>query len=378
MNLLKAGIIGTSRKEHERRVAIHPDHLPRIPAPLRRQLIFEAGYGDPFGVPDERIAAQTGGLASREQLFETCDIIVLPKPIHSDAEQMRPGQVLWGWAHAVQDATLTQLAIDRRLTLITWEGMNTWDAQGRWQSHIFRANNEIAGFAGVLHATSLLGIAGHYGPPRKAVVTHYGSVSQGAVRALQGLGFTDITVLTMEPPASRPVSGGSVRFLQMTQEAGRLSVRSEDSRRQPLIDLLASAGIIVNGILQDPNRPLMFVHAHQVDRLKPGCLIVDISCDAGMGFAFARPTTFTEPVFQVGPIHYYAVDHTPSYLWNSASWEISKALLPFLETVLAGPEAWDRDETIRRAIEIRDGVIKNSAVLSFQKRLAEYPHRRQA
>jgi hypothetical protein len=31
---------------------------------------------------------------------------------------------------------------------------------------------------------------------------------------------------------------------------------------------------------------------------------------------------------------YYAVDHSPSYLWNSATWENSQALLPFLATVL--------------------------------------------
>ena len=44
-------------------------------------------------------------------------------------------------------------------------------------------------------------------------------------------------------------------------------------------------------------------------------------------------------------VHYYAVDHSPSYLWNSATWEISEALLPFLRTVLAGPAAWDADPT---------------------------------
>jgi hypothetical protein len=31
---------------------------------------------------------------------------------------MREGQIVWGWPHCVQDAEVTQLAIDRRLTLI--------------------------------------------------------------------------------------------------------------------------------------------------------------------------------------------------------------------------------------------------------------------
>jgi len=31
----------------------------------------------------------------------------------------------------------------------------------------------------------------------------------------------------------------------------------------------------------------------------------------------------------------------PVYLWNSATWEISEALLPHIETVLAGPQIWN-------------------------------------
>jgi alanine dehydrogenase len=94
-----------------------------------------------------------------------------------------------------------------------------------------------------------------------------------------------------------------------------------------------------------------------------------------MGFSWATPTTFDEPMFTVGGrVHYYAVDHSPSYLWNSATWENSEALMPFVETVLSGPTAWAADETISRAIEIQDGRIRNPAILSFQGRAGAHPH----
>ena len=84
-------------------------------------------------------------------------------------------------------------------------------------------------------------------------------------------------------------------------------------------------------------------------------------------------------MFTVGQgVHYYAVDHSPSYLWNSATWEISEALLPFLRTVLEGPAAWAEDLTVARAIEIHDGVITNPSILRFQGRAAGYPHGRTA
>jgi hypothetical protein len=63
-----------------------------------------------------------------------------------------------------------------------------------------------------------------------------------------------------------------------------------------------------------------------------------------------------------------------SYLWGSATWENSKALLPFLAAVLAGPPGWDAEPTIARAIEVRDGIVQNPAILAFQRRAEGYPH----
>jgi alanine dehydrogenase len=94
-----------------------------------------------------------------------------------------------------------------------------------------------------------------------------------------------------------------------------------------------------------------------------------------MGFSWAHPTSFVQPVIEVANgVHYYAVDHSPSYLWNSATWEISEALLPHMETLMAGPAAWHASQTISRAIEIRDGVVLNPSILTFQHRDDAYPH----
>jgi alanine dehydrogenase len=140
------------------------------------------------------------------------------------------------------------------------------------------------------------------------------------------------------------------------------------------MDLFGDADIIVNGTFQDPNQPLMFVNQDDIPRMKRGCLIIDVSCDAGMGFSFAQPTSFEKPMLKFDTLDYYAVDHTPTYLWESASRSISGALIVHLPTVVEGHAAWQQSETIRRAIVIDQGVILNPEVLAFQKREAVYPH----
>jgi alanine dehydrogenase len=147
--------------------------------------------------------------------------------------------------------------------------------------------------------------------------------------------------------------------------------------RVAVAEFLAEHDVVVNCTLQDPQRPVVYVRTEDLAAFRRGSLVVDVSCDAGMGFEWARPTSFRDPVLEVGDhVTYYAVDHSPSYLWSSASWEISEAVLPFLAGVMGGPDAWARDETLRRAIEVRDGHVLNPAVLAFQGRAAEHPHER--
>ena len=375
MKQLTVGVIGSSRKENEHRVPIHPDHLRAIDPALRRRLLFERGYGEPFGTPDEEFEAAGCSLAGREEILATAGVALLPKPLPADLREVREGGVLWGWPHCVQQREITQVAIDRRQTLLAWEAMFLWKRGGVRDMHVFYRNNEMAGYAGVIHALGLAGLDGYYGAPARAAVLSFGSVSRGAIAALRGRGFEDITVYTQRPAWAVHNQVLGCRYLQMVAGGEGVQVVYQDGTRRRLADDLVEMNVIVNGILQDTERPLMFLDGEDLTRMKSGSLIIDISCDEGMGFPFARPTSFEEPTFRVGGLTYYAVDHSPSHLWRSASWELSRAVLPYLETVLAGPEAWARDETIERAIEIREGLVLNQRILSFQGREPEYPHR---
>jgi len=376
---LSLGVIARSRKENEQRLAIHPLHIERIEVDLRRRIYLERGYGVPFGVPDGQLADRVAGVRTREQLLADCDVILLPKPLPQDLAEMREGQVLWGWPHCVQNEDITQLGIDRQLTLIAFEAMNHWAGDGSFSLHVFHTNNELAGYCSVLHAMQLRGLTGEYGRPLRAAVISFGATGRGAVTALNASGVHDVHVLThreVTAVASPIHSARMVHFDRDADNPARCHVLGE-SGQVPLAAYLAGFDIVVNCVLQHTDAPLMFLTGEDVAAFSPGTLIVDVSCDAGMGFSWARPTSFVNPIFTVDSnIHYYAVDHSPSLLWNSATWEISEALLPYLKTVLDGPGAWDRDETIRRAIEIRAGRIQKPDILSFQHRAAQYPYQR--
>ncbi len=376
MSLLRLGVLGRSAKENEYRLPIHPDHLALLEPDLAARITLEEGYGGKFGHTDADLAPSVAGIATREEILEQCDVVLLLKPQLEDVASFRPGQTLWGWPHCVQDTALTQLAIDQELTLIAFEAMNHWTRDQAVGLHVFHKNNELAGYCSVQHALQLIGSTGDYGRRLTAAVIGFGATARGAVTALSAQGIHEVAVLTTRGVAAVASPIHSVRIVQFDHDPdGGPSHVITTRGRVPLAPFLAERDVIVNCTLQDPASPLIYLRTEDLPAFRPGSLIVDVSCDEGMGFEWARPTSFDDPMFDVGDrVHYYGVDHTPSYLWNSATWDISEALIPFLRPVLEGPDAWEADETLSRAIEIRDGRVRNTAILDFQHRSEEYPY----
>ncbi len=377
MKKLTLGVIGTSRKEDEKRVPIHPEHLSRIPEDIRKQLIFEKGYGTPFGLDDDFFVAHAGGVASRHELLADLGSVIIAKPILEDLQEMRDGGLIWGYPHTVQQFDITQTAIDKKLTLIAFEDMFVWSPSGQIGRHTFYKNNELAGYSAVIHSLQLRGIDGHYGNQRKVIIFSFGAVSRGAIYALKAHGFRDITICIQRPDYEVREEILDVNYVRIRKGTGgepRMVTIEHDGTICPLSDLITESEIIINGTYQDTDNPIDFVTEDEKDILKPGTLIIDVSCDEGMGFYFAKPTTFKEPILRIDKIDYYAVDHTPSFFWESASRSISAALIVYLPTVLEGRKSWFENATIQKAVNIDEGVIIKEAVLTFQNRLKEYPH----
>ena len=378
MALLKMGVIGTSKKEDERRVPIHPEHLQRIPEDIRRQLIFEKGYGAPFNIEDEELAAQTGGMATRSEILSDIGSAIIAKPILSDLKELKDGGIIWGYPHCAQQMQITQTAIDKKLTLIAFEDMFVWNPNGQMGRHTFYKNNEMAGYCAVIHALQLKGIDGHYGNQRKVIIFSFGAVSRGAIYALKAHGFRDITICIQRPDhevREEILNVDYVRIRKGEANEPRLVVVDHDRSERPLLDLISESEIIINGTFQDTDNPFDFVIEEEKSSLKPGTLIIDVSCDEGMGFYFAKPTSFKNPMISVDQIDYYAVDHTPSYYWESASRSISAALIVHLPSVIRGRESWMQNATIKNAINIDKGVIVKDTILRFQNRNKDYPHK---
>ena len=272
VNQLSLGVVARSLKENERRLPLHPHHLARIPGDLRESIYLETGYGHRFGLSDDQLKRWVAGLRTREQLVDECDVILQPKPTVAEIAAMRIGQVLWGWPHCVQDEKLTQLAIDQRLTLIAFEAMNHWHADGSFSLHVFHKNNELAGYCSVLHAMQIAGSTGDYGRRLRAVVIGFGATARGAVTALNALGVHDVDILTHRHVAAvaAPIHSAQMVHFDSDGATSGVSHAVTESGTMPLAQFLAGHDIIVNCVLQDTDSPLTFMTDEDLVEMTPG------------------------------------------------------------------------------------------------------------
>src|SRR6478672_1315599 len=266
VTLLRLGVIGSSAKENEHRLPLHPEHLPLLDADLRARITLEHGYGARFGIADETLREHVAGFASREEILAGSEVVLLLKPQHEDVAALRPGSTLWGWPHCVQDRELTQIAIDRRLTLIAFEAMNHWTRDNAVGLHVFHKNNELAGYCSVLHALQLVGSTGDYGRRLTAAVIGFGATARGAVTALSALGVHDVAVLTTRGVAAVASPIHSVRIVHLDHDPeGGPGHAITTGGRVPLATFLAERDVVVNCTLQDPAAPLIYLRGPDLE-----------------------------------------------------------------------------------------------------------------
>ena len=145
----------------------------------------------------------------------------------------------------------------------------------------------------------------------------------------------------------------------------------------PLAPFLAENDIVVNCTLQDTAAPLIYLPTEDLAAFRPGSLIVDVSCDEGMGFELgpADDVRRADVRRSATTSHYYARRPQPvvPVELRDLGEQRGAAAVPAAGARRAGRRG-TRTRRISRAIEIRDGRVVNPAILDFQHRSAEYPY----
>lgn len=313
-----------SHKNGEQRRALLPEQIANLKYP--GQLYFEEGYGLSVGVADDRYAACGCHVVSRKEAM-ACDIITDVKLGDADyLDQIEGSKIMFGWAHTVQNIDFTSNMLNQGHTVVAWEEIFE---EGRY---IFYRNREVAGEAAVLQAFRY---SGRMPYDAKVAVLGNGQTAKGALRILHGLG------------ARVDVYGRKLESLFKKK--------------------MYEYDVLINCVMWDTSREDRIIYKKDLKKMKPGTLIIDVSCDPYLEIETSHPTTIADPVYTVDGVVHYAVDNTPAMFPITVTKVLSEGLEKYIDLMLTDEyEAYP--ENLKEATVILRGHILDERIRQFREK----------
>lgn len=353
----KIALLRSATKPFEKRIPIHPSHFNLINPEIKEHLFIEEGYLQDFDCSDSFCQEQGIRVENRDSLLSSADCCLLVRPMPTDLLQMKNNSVALGWMHCIQNQDMTNAAIRRSLTLVCMEGLFTDEGQ-----YFFEENSRITGQQAIRYA---LNITDRLDPSQKVAVIGHGNAGIAAIHELFRIGFKEITCFSKRSKSEISNHIEGVEYVQIYHEPTSTKVFTMNGK--PILNSLRQFQIIVNATTQNIYKPSIFIHTSEIEKLKNGTLIIDISCDRNMGFEFSEITFLNLPVIRYDFMSYCAIDHLPTLDFDNASKAISQSLIKIIPSLFEYLTHQTLCTTLEKAIEIQGGKILNSDILYYRE-----------
>jgi alanine dehydrogenase len=129
-------------------------------------------------------------------------------------------------------------------------------------------------------------------------------------------------------------------------------------------EMLPAADLVIGAVLVHGGRAPRIVTREQLKLMKRHAVLVDVSIDQGGCFETSRPTTHSEPTFEVEGITHYCVTNMPGAVPITSTYALTNATLPYaIELAEHGVnDALERNPALRQGLNVAGGEIVHPAV----------------
>jgi len=347
-------------KLDEYRVAITPAGVRELSA-RGHEVLVQAGAGEGSAMSDEQFAAQGARIvADAQAVFAAAELVLKVKePQPAEVEMLGEGQTLFTYLHLAAEPELARGLQRSGATCIAYETVE--DAAGRLPllAPMSEVAGKIATQAGAFMLEKPLGgrgiLLGGVPGVAAATVLVIGGGVVGMNAAFIAIGMqADVFVFDRSIDRLRELE---VAF------AGRAS--TVYSSTLAIEEMLGQADLVIGAVLVHGGRAPHVVSREQLRLMKQGAVLVDVSIDQGGCFETSRPTTHSDPTYEVDGITHYCVTNMPGAVPITSTYALTNATLPYVLALAdAGPQAaMDADPGLRLGLNVSGGEILHPAVL---------------
>ena len=345
-------------KDKEYRVAITPAGVDVL-IKAGHKVIIEEAAGAGSGITDGEYAKAGAEIAGNaHEVFERADMIVKVKePLSQEYSLLRKGQILFTYLHLAPVPELTAALIKSGVIAIAYETVELQDGS----LPILTPMSEVAGKIAVQVGAYYL-MKAHGG--KGILLAGVPGVEKGKVAIIGGgVVGTNSAKMAIGLGAEVVIINSSLERLRYLDDIFGGKVKTLASNSYNIEKAVTEADLVIGAVLIKGAKAPRLVTRDMIGKMKKGSVIVDVSVDQGGCVETIKPTSHSDPVYEVDGIIHYGVTNMPGAVPRTSTFALTNATLPYIVKLAnLGIEALKQDPSLAKGVNVFKGRITYKAV----------------
>ncbi|MEC7640750.1 MAG: alanine dehydrogenase [Nitrospinota bacterium] len=345
-------------KEHEYRVSVTPAGVhDLVQAGHVVWVEDDAGLGS--GIENESYEKEGAKIVGREEIFRQAEMIIKVKePLDDEFQLLQEGQVVYTYLHLAPAPDLAGKLLKRKIIGIAYETVQLEDRS----LPLLIPMSEVAGRMAIHEGAKYLerenggrgillgGVPGV--DPGHVVIIGGGIVGSNAAKMAIGTGAS-VTLLDIHLPRLRyldDIYGARLKTLM--------------SNKFNIIESLHTADLVIGAVLIPGATSPKLITREMLRVMRPGSVIVDVCIDQGGVLETSRPTSHSDPIYEVDGIIHYCVANMPGALARTSTFALTNATFPYaFELAQKGyKKAIQENPALKKGLNLFKGHVTHPAV----------------
>jgi alanine dehydrogenase len=285
-------------------------------------------------------------------------VVKVKEPLPEEFDLMKENLILYTYLHLAPEPKLTKALCDRKVKGIAYETIQ--DADGSLP--LLVPMSEVAGrMATQIGATYLqkdrggMGVllGGVTGVERaKVTVIGGGVVGINAAKMAVGLG-AEVVILDVNH-----------KRLEYLDDVFQGRIHTLYSNSLNIEKSVLNSHLVVGGVLVTGRKAPCLVTKSMVSRMMKGSVIVDVAVDQGGCIETCRPTSHTNPTYEVDGVIHYCVPNMPGAVARTSTYALNNATIRYASMLarMGVEDAIAKDKALYHGLNTYGGYVSYEPV----------------
>jgi len=285
-------------------------------------------------------------------------IIKVKEPLPDEYDLLQENQILYTYLHLAAEPKLTKVLCEKKVKAVAYETIQKEDGSLPLLTPMSEVAGRMATQVGAFYLQKDKGgkgilLGGVTGVERgRVTIIGGGVVGINAAKMAVGLG-ADVTILD--------VNMSRLAFLDNVFQ-GRL--RTLYSSMQNIEEKVGDSDLLIGAVLLAGRKAPKLVTKEMVKTMSQGSVVVDVAVDQGGCIETCKPTSHTNPTFEVDGVTHYCVANMPGVVARTSTYALTNATFKYASMIaqMGLEEAVSKDKELYHGLNVYGGYVSYEPV----------------